>query len=47
LAHGNSGHSPQTSSFLVFTPHVMKEHEGCLLKKSGPQHPGHLDFPTV
>lgn len=47
LEQGKSEHSPQTSRFFFLTQQVMKEHDGCLLKKSGPAHPGHLDGPAV
>jgi len=47
LEQENSEHSAQTSRFFFLTQQVIKEQDGCLLKKSGPAHPGHLDGPMV
>jgi hypothetical protein len=44
---GNYEHSAQTSGFFFLTQQLMKEYDGCLLGNSGPQHPGHLEDPTV
>ena len=45
--HGNSSQSAQVSNSCFLTQQVIIEQEGCLLKKSGPQHPGHLEGPIV
>jgi hypothetical protein len=47
LEQGKSGQSAQTSKLFFLTQHVMNEHEGCLFKKLGPPHPGHLESPEV
>jgi hypothetical protein len=47
MGPAKSGHSAHTSKLFPLTQQVIKEHEGCLSKKPGPAHPGHLDDPTV
>jgi len=47
LVQGNSTHSAQVSNPCFFMEQVMMEQVGCLSKKLGPQHPGHLDGPLV
>jgi len=47
FSQGKSLHSAQVSYLFFLIQHVMIEQEGCLLKKSRPQHPGHFDGPLV